>query len=102
MGDVAPPYEAGGAGARRRRNRSLSPPHPPRGVVFSARVDPKILPLRYPARAATRGPRVFSRRGRPPGWSARSEDGRRVNRWVVAVASVVVMAGLGSFNAWSV
>ena len=25
-----------------------------------------------------------------------------MNRWVVAAASVVTMAGLGSFNAWSV
>ena len=25
-----------------------------------------------------------------------------MNRWVVAAASVVMMAGLGSFNAWSV
>src|SRR3712207_5457433 len=56
---------------------------------------------------AGRGQGLASRE-RPSGESLRRSDGPRarwrnpLSRWVVAAASVFMMAGLGSFNAWSV
>src|SRR5215204_2232162 len=35
-------------------------------------------------------------------YQPRPQLGSPLNRWLVAVASAVMMAGLGSFNAWSV
>jgi hypothetical protein len=35
-------------------------------------------------------------------YQPRSRRGSPLNRWLVAAATVVMMAGLGSFNAWSV
>src|SRR5918997_6409154 len=58
-----------------------------------------------PVKGTSRACMVRARRRTFRASGRRGSFGRRVgalNRWVVAAASVVVMAGLGSFNAWSV
>ena len=58
-----------------------------------------------PVKGTSRACMVRARRRAFRASGRRGSFGRRVgalNRWVVAAASVVVMAGLGSFNAWSV